>query len=307
VQRTLPLGVDAGSVRTRVALVTVDRTGVPSLVAVATRATAGDPAAAIAAAREELRTRERRCVLALAAPDAAVRTVTFPAMSRRERLRAARFEAARFLGAEPHETAVRVVPGRGDGCIVAVARRDALEARVAAARRAGLRPVAVDDASLALLRALPGTGAVVDVGHAATILTVPGTPVPAVRVVANGSAALSDALADALAIGADAAEARKTTIGLGGAADGARDALVDALASAIVAHRASSSDVPSIVLSGNGARLAGLASALERAVAIPVSLARVAPAATAYPADVVRAASPDWCLAYGLALWELAA
>ncbi len=63
-----------------------------------------------------------------------------------------------------------------------------------------------------------------------------------------------------------------------------------------------------IALVGNGARLSGLADALERAVQIPVRLGMLAGgAACALPPDVVRAAAPDWGLAYGLALWEDAA
>ncbi|HEY0614718.1 MAG TPA: hypothetical protein VGC96_08755, partial [Candidatus Elarobacter sp.] len=67
-------------------------------------------------------------------------------------------------------------------------------------------------------------------------------------------------------------------------------------------------ELRAIALAGNGARLSGLAAALERAVAIPVALASL-PAETTrvLPPDVVRAGSPDWGLAYGLALWESAA
>jgi len=302
---TLPLGVDVGAARTRVAQAELDARGRPVLVAVASRATGDDAAAALAGARAELRTRERRCVLAIAPPDAAVRSVVLPAMGTRERTRAARFEALRFVDMPPADAAVRVVRERGDGCIVGVARRTVLDRLVAVARRAGLRPLAVDDAALALLRAYPDAGAIVDVGTRATLLVVPREPVPLARVVGDGGDALSSALAASLGIDAAAAEARKRSIGMGGAAEHASAAMIDAIASALVAHRAATAtDVRSVVLTGNGARLAGFAAALERAIAIPVAAGVLdGAAATAYPPDVVRAASPDWALAVGLALW----
>ncbi len=306
---TLPLGVDVGTVRTRVALVERDANGRATLVAVAARANAPDAATAVADARAELRTRERRCVLALSAPDAVLRTITFPPMTHRERLRAARFEAGRFIPYAAHEAAIRVVPGADGRCVVGIARRGALDDRVAAARRAGLRPVAVDDAAFALLRAFPGAGAIVDVGERATLLAIGGETVPSVRTVAYGGGAFSDAIAASLGLDRAAADERKHAIGLGGAGGAVRDELIGALAGALVEHRAASaSELRSIVLTGNGARLTGLSAALERAVAIPVAIGALdAGAGCGYPPDVVRAASPDWALAFGLALWETAA
>jgi Tfp pilus assembly PilM family ATPase len=307
--RTLPLGVDAGVARTRVALVECDELGQPHLVAVAARATGGDAANAIAEALAELRTRERRCVLALGAPDALLRTVTFPAMRRMERTRAARFEAQRFVAYPLHEAAVRVERAGSERCVVGIARRGALDMRVSAAKRAGLRPVAVDDVAFGLARAFAYADAIVDVGESATLLVVPGDPVPSVRTFALGGGALTAAVVASLGIDSTAAEYRKRTVGLAGAGEYARDALVEQLASALIDHRANArTEMRSIALAGNGARLAGLADALERAVAIPVRLGALAAGTSdALPADVVRAASPDWGLAYGLALWELAA
>ena len=76
---TLPLGIDAGAARTRVALVERDAEGRARLTAVATRPTGADAARAIADAWAELRTRERRCVLSLGVPDAVLRVASFPA------------------------------------------------------------------------------------------------------------------------------------------------------------------------------------------------------------------------------------
>lgn len=306
---TLPLGVDVGASRTRVALVERDAAGQPVLVAVASRPTGDDASRAIAQARAELCTSERRCVLGLAAPEVLIRTVTFPRMGRTERARAARYEAQRFASFRIDEAEVRVTPV-GDGrCVVAVARRVALDARIRTAKRAGLRPVAVDDAAFGLVRAFAYADAIVDVGEHAALLVVPGEPIPSVRVLGGGGNALTAAVAASLGINEATAEQRKCSIGLAGAGSGARDALIDRIAAALVEHRANArTEMRAIALAGNGARLAGFAEALERAVAIPVRLGALAAATSdALPADVVRAASPDWGLAYGLALWETAA
>ncbi len=307
--RTLPLGIDVGAARTRVALVECDRSGAPHLVAVATRPTGADATAAIAAARAELATRERRCVLAVGGSDALLRTSAFPGMRGGERMRAARFEAARSLAFPIEEAAVRVVPLEGDRCVIGVARRAALVKRVGFARGAGLRPVAIDDAALALARVFPLAGAIVDLGRHATVLIFPAEPVPTSRPFAGGGAALTAAVIASLGLDESTAELRKRSVGLAGAGEYARDLIVEQLASALVEHRLRArSELNGIVLVGNGARLCGFAEALERAVALPVRLGTLpADIAPSLPSDVVRSAAPDWALAYGLALWEHAA
>ncbi|HZO92451.1 MAG TPA: pilus assembly protein PilM [Candidatus Baltobacteraceae bacterium] len=306
---TLPLGIDVGTTRTRVALLERDERGVPRLVAVASRATGDDPATAIADARAELRSRERRCVLALGPGDAVVRTAAFPAMGRAERDRAARFEAMRHVAYPIAEAAVRVAPLDERRCVVAIARRERLAQRVNAAKRAGLRAVAVDDMAFALLRAVPSADAILDVGERQSVLVVRGGAVPAVRVFRIGGRAFTDAVRVALGVDAIAAERRKCGVGLAGAGEAARDDLVERVAAALIEHRASSGpDVATLALCGNGARLGGLAEALERVAALPVRVATFPPGvSSALPSDVLRAAAPDWALAYGLALWESAA
>lgn len=308
-RETLPLGIDVGAGRTRVALVERDRSGVPHLIAVAARATGTDATAAIAAARAELGTRERRCVLAVGGSDALLRTSAFPAMRGAERIRAARYECARFLAFPIEDAAVRVVPLESDRCVVAVARRAALAQRVNVARGAGLKPVAIDDAALALTRVFPLAGAIVDVGERATMLVLSSDPVPVCRAFVGGGAALTAAVIASLGVDESTAELRKRSIGLAGAGEYARDALIEQLASALVEHRSRArTELDGIVLVGNGARLCGFADALERAVALTVRLGTLPPdISRSLPPDVVRSATPDWALAYGLALWEHAA
>lgn len=303
---TLPLGVDLGAARVRVALCERDRAGTVRLVGVAVRPTLDDPAAALAGAHAELNTRERRCVLAVRVPDALLRTASFPAMGARERERAARYEAARFSPFGLDDAAVRIARLDDGRCAIAVARRSALDAAIAVARRARLRAVAVDDAALALARAFPSADALVDVGEHATILVVPGDPLPASRRFEIGGRAFTAAVAASLGVDQAAAEHRKRSIGLAGAGAYVLDGLVEQLAGALIETRAARrTELREIVLCGNGSRLAGFAEALERAVAIPVRNASLTPhAAQALPADVVRAASPDWGLACGLALWD---
>jgi Tfp pilus assembly PilM family ATPase len=305
---TLPLGVDIGACRTRVALAERDTDGRPALIAVAARPTGEDAALAIAEARAELRTRERRCVLAVGAPDALLRSVSFPPMRRTERARAARFEAARFVPYPPQDAAVRVAATGEGRYALGIVHRPALDARTAAAKRAGLRPIAVDDVAFALGRAFPYADAIVDVGECGTRLIVPGLPLPAVTSLAVGGRAFTAAIVASLGLAHAAAEHRKRSIGLAGAGEHVRDALIGELAAAFADQRAGTrAEIRSIALAGNGARLRGLAEALEAAVAIPVRLgAFVASASDGLPLDVVRAASPDWGLAYGLALWDAA-
>jgi Tfp pilus assembly PilM family ATPase len=306
---SLPLGVDIGRSRTRIALLERDRAGIPRLLAVAVRPTGTDPTAAIAEAHAELATRERRCVLALGYPHTLLRAASFPAMGRIERERAARYEAARFVTYPIAEGAIRVEPLGEGRCAIGVAHRPALETCLVAARNARLRPIAVDDHAFALGRAFPYADAVIDIGEDHTALIVAGDPIPSTRVFEIGGRAFTTAIATALGIDEALAEQRKRSIGLAGAGERARDTLVEQLASALIETRAAARvELRELALAGNGARLAGLAEALERAVQIPVRLgALAADAALDLPSDVVRAASPDWGLAYGLALWERAA
>ncbi len=157
--------------------------------------------------------------------------------------------------------------------MVGVARKSALDARLAAATRAKLEPVAVDDCAFALCRAFPDADALIDVGESATTLVVPGDPIPLTRTFEIGGDALTAALAASLGIDEATAEQRKRSVGLAGAGEHARDALVEQLASALIETRAAArAELRAIALVGNGARLTGLADALERAVQIPVRL-----------------------------------
>jgi type IV pilus assembly protein PilM len=305
--QTLPLGVDIGRRRVRVAL-SAFADASPRLVAVAARDHSGDPVSALRDACAELQTAERRCVLALASPDALLRTAEFPPMSRWERARAARFEAARFIDYPIAQAAISLVPAGAGRWALGIARRSALASALAAAKRARLRTLGVDDAAFALQRAHPDAAGVIDVGDDATRLTVFGQAVPYSGHIPIGGEQLTDAIAQSLGIDVDAAEERKRLIGFGGAGDAQRDVLIAALAETLADARAAGyAAAGTIVLCGNGSRVPGLADALENATGYTIRHAALAPECSlTLPADVLRAAAADWSVAFGLSLWGAA-
>ena len=126
--RTLPLGIDVGEARIRVALAQRRFDGTAELVAVATRPRGEDLARSVAEAVTELRTPERRCVFGVAEPGASLRAARFPMMRRAELVRAARFEASRLIDYPIDEALVQVVPldtGHGESAI-GIVRADAI-------------------------------------------------------------------------------------------------------------------------------------------------------------------------------------
>ncbi|HVA34432.1 MAG TPA: pilus assembly protein PilM [Candidatus Baltobacteraceae bacterium] len=317
--KSLPIGVDIGETRIRVAAARRHPCGEIAVTAVASRQIWDDasPQAAqwepqLAAAviddlRRELGCRERRCVFAMPVSAAALRLLRFPKMSAAERGRAARFEAQRIApwDVEAVPTHVRVHPVSAKEQLVAigVARDDVMQGRLDCMKRAGLRVAGVDDATYAMRRAFPLADAVIDIGHRQTTLHVLTPTGPLVMQLSDGGAAITDAITTDLAIEARAAERRKRILGTAGAGEAAREAWIDRTVGALRKLRERSA-IRRIAMTGNGARLPGLAPALEsRAEAIvevPVSdLLR----SGAYPDDVVRAAAPDWTLAVSLATW----
>jgi Tfp pilus assembly PilM family ATPase len=305
----MPLGVDIGHRRVRIALLERSHDLRPKLMAVAARDYVGDPGDAITAALTELQTNERRCILALGRPDAALCTAAFPPMPNRERRNAALFEVARFLDYPISEAAVSLVTaGDGDIWVVGAARRTSLAAALGAAKKAHLRPLAVDDAGFALLRAHPEANGIIDIGDRSTRLICAGT-IPFVSHIPIGGSHFTEAIAHALGLDRDSAEERKRDVGFGGAGDEQRDGLILWLTSALAeARHAGYGEAGDLVLCGNGSRVAGLAEAIRLASGARARAACLPPEASdTLPADVLRAAAADWSLAYGLALWAFAA
>jgi Tfp pilus assembly PilM family ATPase len=309
-RRSIPLGIDVGCTRVRVALIERDEQQPAMLIAVASRPLGDDPGAALADAVAELPTSERRCVLCVDVPDAHVRRMTFPPMRAGERERAARFEAQRFVPFPLAEAVVRVEPDDDPGvAIVGTASRVAIARLTTLARQARLRPAAIDHGSFALRRAFPDADAIADIGHTASTLVFAVPPIPATLRIPIGGETFTEAIATSLGIDLLTAERRKCTHGIAGAGDHVRTALVERIASALIDFRASGAgDVRRLVLTGNGARLDGIAVALQDATGVAVEIGTLgAGVSRTLPADVVRAGSPDWARAYGLARWACTA
>jgi Tfp pilus assembly PilM family ATPase len=318
-RRPLPLGIDLGTARLRVAYAERDRAGAPRVVAVATRdvETSLETDAdidALAAIVDEL-AREtgagtRRAVIAVPTAEAAIRVVRFPKMRWAERRRAAAFEAERFAGwdAKNVRTLVRVhAVNRVERLhAVGAVREAALAARLRVLKRAGLRAAGVDFCAYALRRAFPNADAVLDVGFRRSVLYGFAADGPIATALPGGGEFVTGAIGAALSIERHVAERRKRILGTAGAGEEARGELVAQAATAIGKLRASV-PVRRIAMTGNGARLSGLAADIESAtqalVEVPVSDLLQG---GAYPEDVVRAAAPDWAMAAALASWGAA-
>ncbi len=119
-QRSLPLGIDIGATRVRVAAATYGRVG-PLVRTVVARDipisspcdAAGQPdyvAALIGEAVADVGTRERRCVSAVGEPQAILRAVHLPGSSRAERQRAALREAQRHIDHFTKSAVLRIHP-----------------------------------------------------------------------------------------------------------------------------------------------------------------------------------------------------
>ena len=319
--RGLPLGVDLGSTRLRVALSDFTSQG-PRVRAVVTRdlsmgvASSGIISdcsyigALLDEAREELQTRERRCVLAIGEPDAVLRTVEFPSMTEIERQRAAVFEAQRYVDYSIEDATVRLHPvdeKRGLYAI-GIVRTATIKSRVNALKCGGLRPMAADHEALALGRALPGFDAILDVGFERTSvhLCIPDAPLT-LQHVAGGSM-ITRGIERELSIDAGTAEKRKRILGTVGAGESARRTFLADVTSLLESASIRTDRLKRIAVVGNGARLNNFASDLERATGLLVETpASKIFGGEAYPADVIRASAPDWTLAAGLTTWGIGA
>jgi Tfp pilus assembly PilM family ATPase len=314
--RPLPLGVDLGTSRVRVAYAERDRGGEAHVVAVAARdaetsletdADIDAVAAIVDQLARETGAPVRRAVIAVPPSEAAIRVVRFPKMRWGERRRAAAFEAERFAGwdVKSVQTLVRIhTIDRNERLhAVGAVRAAALAARLRVLKRAGLRAAGADYCAFALRRAFPHADAVLDVGYRRSMLYGFGSDGPLAAALPGGGEFVTGAIGAALALERHVAERRKRILGTAGAGEEARSELASQAAAAIAKMR-QSMPVRRVAMTGNGARLCGFAAELESAtqaiVEVPVSeLLQGGP----YPDDVVRAAAPDWALAAALASW----
>lgn len=313
--RDLPLGVDLGSSRARIAFAQRDREGHARVSAVISRELPeGEELDLTAALLEEmiaeLGVRERRCVMALGVPEACVRSLRFPRMSSLERRRAATFEAARFSGweidTEPSTVRVHPLDAQTGLFAVGVAKNAALMQRCKIAKMARLNVVAIDQDAFALRRSFSNCDAILDIGLARTALHVYAPSGLRSWSIEGGGADITQGIARDLSIDRLVAEKRKRVLGTAGAGTQACRDLLAAIASGVERAR-STAVISRIAVTGNGARLPGLLVPLEAATSANIEMpVGDALHGDAYPEDVVRAAAPDWNLAAALATWSAA-
>jgi Tfp pilus assembly PilM family ATPase len=283
---------------------------VPRAVSVGVEIENGDYLAALLdEMHRELGVRERRCVFAVGSHIASLRVMRMPRMSWVERRRAAHFEAERFAHAnlEEADLQVRVHPvDRAGGLYaVGVVQRSVLASRCAVLRASRLRAVAADHEAFALRRAFPRAEAVLDIAAERTTLHSYGAHGSASSSVPFGGAVVTSGIARELGIESELAERRKRILGSAGAGLAAREELVAQVA-ALVERARSRAPMTSLVLTGNGTRLPGLAGEIETASEVRVEMPVSSLLDTQkYPDDVLRAAGPDWSLAAALTQWSL--
>lgn len=232
---------------------------------------------------------------------------------------------------------------RGDGVgravrgLLVAASRETVDATVQAVQRAGLTPMSVDLTSFAILRALgPGSDgsadggaagedpeALVDVGAKVTNVVVHQGGVPRfVRILPMGGQHVTDAVAERAGLPPQQAEALKHELGLGlgphaftaegqaaaRAVEDATSALVGEVRTSLTYYAAAGAAAPvnRIVLTGGGARLAGLPERLQAAADVPVVLgtpiAALRLGATGLSEEQLREVSPLTTVPVGLAL-----
>lgn len=122
----------------------------------------------------------RDAVLAMGVPGLFVREVVFPPLSAAELREAVKWDSERYVPFAPDSYYLDfAVTGQGANeleqkVLLAAAPREAIDALVAAAKGAGLRPVAIDVEPLALLRTLPmaDNAMVVDIGAEVSQATI---------------------------------------------------------------------------------------------------------------------------------------
>ncbi|HTV72424.1 MAG TPA: pilus assembly protein PilM [Candidatus Acidoferrales bacterium] len=317
-RRSLPLGIDLGAARIRIAEMWSHESA-PTLERVITidledaRPGPHDErylGSRIATSLRELGVRERRCVIAVAEPDATMRTVTFPPMGPRERERAGLFEASRHIDYPLSEASVKTAaidPQQGLFAL-GIVRSAAMQRRLQVLRFAGLRPITVDHEAYALKRAFPYADAVLDIGYLLGRFYAYGAGAPVGIVLDGGADTFTQAIARGLSIDVPTAERRKRTIGLSGVAENEMNAFTYSVGRALLTARNQGvTGIQRLVVTGNGARLPSLAERLERDTGCSVDIAAdLGVESSSYPEDITRASAPDWALSVGLALWTCA-
>lgn len=210
------------------------------------------------------------------------------------------------------------------GLLVA-ALKESVNNNVAATLSAGLRPVQVDLVPFAVTRALAplrtarGRDVLVDIGADSTDVVVVDNGVPLfVRIITNGGDDVTRAIATKLGWSPEQAEQAKRAVGMGGPMTRAEDRpvleivyevvgeLLSNIRNTIAYYTSAHPEQPPqrILLTGGGARLLGLATALQETAGLSVVMADSPVGSNAKKArkGAPQASTDAFTTAYGLAL-----
>jgi len=291
-ERTLPLGVDFGASRVRIAAVSRAGTGRTRLLATGAADIGDDPREALRLALGAIPGTERRGIAAIRTCDARLRSIRFPRMRMGELRRAIRFEGVSMFGERVEDDAIAVRSATiGAETLVAAAPSRKVKETIDVLASCGIRVVAVDHEACILARAsqLP----LLDIGLERSTLIAMSNSMPVVRSIALGGAFFTDALARELGASRQIAEMRKRTIGLCGAANEALDAYVRALGAQLEALQLEGSNT--LFVCGNGARLSSLRAKIADTFALRVATVDLRSLIEAdLPPEVEQAGAFDW-------------
>ena len=282
---TLPLGIDIGSTRVRIALTQI-KNGRACVESIAAEDRSEDQAlsSTIAQAWKALGARERRCVVAIGAPNAELQC-----------------GESVHEGLSSDRTVVRSHPLDRKRQLFAVgsARRTVLSQLLATIRATPLYLEAVDHEAFALARAIPMFALIIDAGHARTSLHCFEGILPSTSVIAGGAFEITRQIQRDLAIDIASAEKRKRAYGTMGGGEAARDRFLAELTHAI-RMRGNEAATDRIAMTGNGARLSGLIDGLRTLTRCDISVPR-SPLLERFSETSVP--GTEWNLAAGLSTW----
>lgn len=311
------LGIDFGTHRMRVALTRESQNGC-RLVAVATRdqiptkSRKDDEEQTVGHLRDmvtELHAHRAAAICSIPATLCSVRSESFPAMSAVER-RSAAYVLATLQ--HPDETEIAMCmeqdPDSSNAYVIGSSARTTIDARIRILRQARLIPVAIEPDGQALARLYVDADAIIDIGGQTSSIHVRGNSYVQSSSLNIGSDELTNAIATELGLERGYAQRRKHIVGMAGAGDRAKHALLRGLCELVRKVRSEATSVRSVALVGNGARIDGIGEALESSAQI--SIVNELPTAfyeSDYPVDVMRSARWDWSLCVGLSLHEMLA
>lgn len=211
--------------------------------------------------------------------------------------------------------------------LLVAGHRDMVASHVEAAQQAGLKPLGVDLNPFAVLRSMgstsrldQGSEVVIDIGAGVTDIIVHEAGIPTfVRILVLGGDDITGALASGLGVEHNDAEAHKRQLGVGSNGqqvagqiiDDRADQFVDEIRSSLDYYQsqAGAARLSSVVVTGGGSLLHGLANRLAMALRLPVEIGsvfdRLPVKGTVYGPEELGRVGPNLAVATGLALGGL--